>query len=351
VIKVLVPDMPTADELLPFLREMDEARVYVKGGPLVRRLERVLSIATGGVPCAVVANGTVSLELALRAMDLPKGSGVLVPAVTFMASGQAIVNADLVPVICDVDLEMWQLTPAIATRSLDLADVSCVMPVAAFGAPVEVGRWETFIQETGLPVLIDAAGAILEQRESRHLKLHISYSLNATKAIGAGEGGVVVSSDASLIARVADLANFGAGGTNARMSEYHAAVGLASLQRTAPDGLAWRQRLAASYSENLPAGARIGGGAQRGRTLLPVQLPEGRWAEDVAAALLAAGFETKAWYRPYLDELPQFMPCQKLGPMPVTQMLRQRLLGLPFHAFLTTDDVRQVCYALKDALA
>jgi dTDP-4-amino-4,6-dideoxygalactose transaminase len=92
MIRVLIPSMPTADELLPFLREIDERKVYVNGGPLVRRLEAE-DRGLDESPCTVVSNGTLSLELALRAMNLPQGCGVLVPAVTYVASAQAIVNA------------------------------------------------------------------------------------------------------------------------------------------------------------------------------------------------------------------------------------------------------------------
>lgn len=351
MIKVLIPSMPTADELLPFLREIDATRHYVKGGPLVRRLEVELSALTRS-PCTVVSNGTVSLELALRAMDLPRGSGVLVPAVTFVASAQAIVNAGLQPVICDVAPDTWQLDAemarSICAHALPGA-ISAVMPVAAFGRDVPIAPWEAFAASTGLRVLIDAAGAIYDQCSSTNPAIVISYSLNATKALGAGEGGVVATSDLRLGEHVASLANFGPGGTNARMSEYHAAVALASLN-IAPD---WRGQLGMRYFARLPERTRGGlfGGEQSRRTLLCVALPRNRSAESVGMALAHDGIETKAWYRPYLDERDEFLQCPKYGPMPNTEMLRQRLLGLPYHAFLTEGDVDFVCKKLEEAIA
>jgi dTDP-4-amino-4,6-dideoxygalactose transaminase len=344
VIKVLIPDMPTADELLPYLREIDASRVYVNQGPLVRRLEDQLSALVKN-PCAVVANGTVSMELALRAMNLPRGSEVLVPAVTYVASGQAIVNAGLAPVICDVDPQSWQLTPEIAGAALPhFPKARAVMPVAAFGLPVPIEPWEKFTYETNLPVLIDAAGAIYGQQSSTIPEIVVSYSLHATKAIGAGEGGAIATCDLTLLERIEQLATFGAGGTNAKMSEYHAAVALASMARVRPD---WRAPLIRAYVENLPE-HEFQFGSHPQQTLFPVLLSD---AHTAATSLSRSGIETKQWYRPFLDERTEFFNFQKFGPQPVTPMLRQRMLGLPWHAFLTESDVARVCAVLQEALA
>lgn len=354
MIRVLVPSMPTADELLPYLREIDRSKVYVNGGPMVCRLEQGLQAMVGN-PCVAVSNGTVSLELALRALHLPWGAEVLVPAVTYVASAQAIVNAGLVPVICDVDAATWQLDPGLATEIVAVTankSIRAVMPVAAFGSPVPVEPWERFTAATGLPVLIDAAGAIYGQQASAAPGIIVSYSLHATKAIGCGEGGVISTSDRVLLERVRSMSCFGPGGTNAKMSEYHAAVGLASLARNwAPAAGEWRLALAQRYAQRLPGALTYQAGPpQSGRTLLPVLLPAEAHAETVGEWMMNAGIETRAWYRPFLDERHDLRGFAKLGPLSTTAMLRQRLLGLPFHAHLTADDVEHVCDVLRTQL-
>lgn len=342
--------MPTADELLPWLRQMDVSHVYVNGGPMLQdlqtQLERRLTY------CAIVSNGTLALELALRALDLRPRAGVLVPAVTFVASGQAIVNAGLSPVICDVDPKTWQLDAGEAERIVDADDsIAAVMPVAAFGMPVPIRPWERFALRNGRPVLIDAAGALLEQTPSHMPSIAIAFSLHATKAIGAGEGGVVASANRDLVQRVRDMSTFGRGGTNAKMSEYHASAALASLARRAGS---WRHEIGRTYSYALPRGVELQlGPFQHSRTLLPVLLPDGvLTAEAVQVELLRAGVETKLWYRPFLDERPEFLNASKwqCEPVSTTAMLRQRLIGLPFHAFMTADDVQHVCSTLTGIL-
>jgi len=351
VIRVLIPDMPTADELLPWLRLIDTTRHYVKGGPLVQQLQRELAALTGA-PCTAVANGTVSLELALRAMALPQGAGVLVPAVTFIATAQAIINAGLSPVLHDVSADTWQLDAAAATEvALHSRSIRCALPVASFGRAVPVGPWERFAYDTNLPVLIDAAGAIYDQQASPDPDIVVSCSLNATKAIGAGEGGIVSTCDLILGERVAQLANFGPGGTNARMSEYHAAVALASIRHNSERD--WRTPLCARYAERLPAIAMLGPqiAGQSARTMLPALLPPHCSAVAVGAALAAAGVESRCWYRPLLDERPELIGCARIGDLAVTAMLRERLIGLPYHALLTEPDVDRVCSALAEAIA
>lgn len=344
MIKVLIPDMPTADELLPYLREIDENRVYVNGGPLVRQLEFQLFELVNN-PCRVVSNGTVSLELALRALNLPRGGEVLVPAVTYVASGQAIVNAGLRPVLCDVDPDTWQLTPQIAAAALPhCPKLVAVMPVAAYGLPVPIKPWERFAKETSLPIVIDAAGAIFGQRSSKSPDIVVSYSLHATKALGCGEGGVVASANEQLLQRVEELANFGPGGTNAKMSEYHAAVGLASLARR-PNN--WRQRVAIGYADCSYATGLDVRFWNCSQTLLPLLLSQGRDAHTVSTALARHGIESKQWYRPFLDERGEFRACQRMGDLTVTEDLRRRCLGLPFHAFLSEADVARVCAVLQ----
>jgi dTDP-4-amino-4,6-dideoxygalactose transaminase len=349
MIKLLVPDMPTADDLLPYLRRIDAARVYVNNGPLVQELQARLEQMTGA-HVALVSNGTVALELALKAAteDLvteeEDGLGfdhneVLMPALTFSATGLAALNAGLVPRLTDCDRSSWQMR---ATEKIN-PHVAAVLPVATFGVPVETRQFNYY----RVPVVIDAAGAFPYQEVSKDKNITTCFSLHATKFIGCGEGGFVASANKERIERIRSLSSFGENGTNAKMSEYHAAVALASLDRMTEKERK-SSHIRQMYAEHF---AQIGELRYSvSSTLLNVLLPMS--AAKIIPLLLEKGIETKQWYRPYLDERIEFMDGRgtTCGKFPVTDHLRGHLLGLPFHNFLTEDDVKYVCNKLAEVL-
>lgn len=352
LIKLLVPDMPTAAELAPYLERMDRAEWYSNNGPLVRELEETLRLRIGA-PSLVVANATVALELTLRALRLPRGSRVLVPAMTFTASGQAIWNAQLQPVLCDVDPTTWQMTPETAAAGSGGSDIRAAMPVASFGMPVPLDGWEVFSRENRIPVVIDAAAALMTQGASRFNRVTSVYSLHATKFIGAGEGGAIASHDSFMLNQIRKLSTFGPWGTNAKMSEYHAAVALASLDRLT-EKRARMQPLADAYNRHFLGAlstVRINQTVRYDTTTLCALLPDHMNATDTIADLAVEHIESKQWYRPFLDEQTQFQSCfRPYAGLPVTDQIRARMVGLPFHHRMTVADVDDVCETLADLI-
>ena len=361
-IPLLVPDMPERAELEPFLGEIDAARWYTNFGPLLRRFETgVAGLFAAPVPSlTTVSNGTLALELGLAALGLPKGAKVLIPALTFVASASAALRAGLSPVFCDVDSESWVLTPAIAREAMRRTRVECVMPVAAFGCPLPAGEWDAFSEETGVPVLIDAAGAFGNQHAGE--KIALAFSLHATKAFGVGEGGLVVARNAGHVERVRRLSNFGIDartgyselvGSNAKMSEFHAAVGMAALARW-PERSRRRRELHQRYLREMSdscAGVTLQLRPADGiYTIFQVALPEGVRREAVAAALASQGIESRAWYLPLVPDHPAYAACETTD-VTAVRLLGPQLLGLPFHSRLSDEDITRVCSALAAAIA
>lgn len=370
-IPLLVPDMPLAEELLPWLKRIDATRWYSNFGPLVRELEGALIgmfalRSDRALHLTTVSNCTVGLELALIALDLKPGSKVLVPALTFVATATAVIRAGHVPVIADVDARSWLLTPAIARAALQSTDLAAVLPVATFGCPHEIEEWNTFIAETGLPVVIDAAAAFGNQWECGRTTL--VFSLHATKSLAAGEGGVVVSRDFDLIARIRKLSNFGINldphevtpigqvdipGTNAKMSEYHAAIGLANLAKW-PALAATRIELHARYAARLGEVAGLNPRWQRVpaetvRTLMCFRVRSGGLREAIEVACAAAGIETRRWYLPPLNRHFAFSHLPIAGTLHESNRLFNELVGLPFHVRLTPADIDAIVKAVGHA--
>lgn len=362
-IPLLIPDMPRADELTGLLREIDAHRWYTNFGPLARRFEAQLA---GGfeqhAPVSVVSvcNCTLALELLLAACRLPAASTVLVPALTFVATGTAIRRAGHRVLLADVDPQRWTLTPEIARAAAEAQRVACVIPVAMLGCPVDAGQWDAFSAETGIPVIIDAAGAFGNQAAGR--RVAAAFSLHATKTMGMGEGGFAVSGDADWIERVRCLSNFGIdpgdfkvhqAGSNAKLSEYHAAVGIAALARW-PERAALRSALATEYRQCLEAkcdGIRFQqrpvGGAYAAFCVL---LPASTDPNLVGSRLSAVGIETRRWYYPPLNGHPAFADSAVAGKLAATTRISSSLLGLPFHLDLNPVGIDRIARELAQIL-
>jgi dTDP-4-amino-4,6-dideoxygalactose transaminase len=348
VIKVMVASLPTLAQLQTRFEAIDFAHVYTNHGPMVRRLEEQVS-QNLGIGVNAVANCTLGLEALFGALRRLFGvDRVLVPAMTFRATGLAAIRAGLTVHLADIGIENWQLPVSAAEEWLaqQPPGKAAIAPVATFGAPVAVHQWAGFAERFNAHVVVDAAGALYTQGVAASRFVHYAWSLHATKFIGGAEGGLIGSRDNDVLNDAASLCSFGVGGTNAKLSEYHAAIALTSMDT------AWMRRkvagkLAHAYSRWLGDAPVImqPGTVDTDRSLFCVLLPWDRTASTVMERMTAAGIETKQWYAPFLDEVFGWR-----GPLPVTKQFRDRMIGLPFHQSLTLDDVSYVCANLKRIL-
>lgn len=349
-IRLYTPDLPGVDALAPFMRRIEAAQWYTNFGPLERALAaEVAALLDADHPPAVAtaSSGTAALTLALSALQLRAGSAVLTPALTFPATAAAIRAAGLEPLLADVDPDEWRLTPEIAAPWR--GRVSAVVPVAAFGVGLPVTPWDAFADESGLPVLFDAAGALGNQAMPK--RCVAAFSLHATKTLGVGEGGILAAYDAGLVERARRLSNFGfedgvtvAPTGNAKFSEWHAAVGLAQISRS---HALWeaKKSLSAAYRLALPQLPMQKGAPGNLVVRLPVS------ADRTADRLADEGIETRRFYQPDLTRHPAYECSPRAGELSTTAALHDRLLGLPFHGRLTPEDVVTVTRALTAAVA
>ena len=357
---VLRPKLPSASELLPYLEEIDQRRWYSNSGPLVTRLEEQLSRRLGfsGSGVVTVANCTLGLTVALMARRVRGRSLCLMPSWTFAATPHAARAAGLTPWFHDVDRRTWALNPDEVIDSLKRMPhpVSSLVVVSPFGAPIDIKAWEEFENRTGIAVIVDAAAGFDTAQPSR---IPFVVSLHATKILGAGEGGFIASTDSLFLERVKACCNFGFQGSrnamvaalNAKMSEYHAAVGLASLT-------GWKQtrrqhaHLAEWYQEavrrldHVSLQPHYGHGWVSATT--SIILPQ-RARDRVSGRLQKYGVETRLWWGEGCHRQPAFMDCPR-GPLPVTEELGARVLGLPHFPDMQKHDVEFVVEGLSEAL-
>ena len=378
----LIPDMPSADDILPYLRRIDATRRYTNFGPLVLEFENKLRThlrhadrlqKAEEISLVTVCNGHQALEIGMRVMGIGAGHHVLVPAITFPSCPLAIQHVGAEPVLGDVDSNSWTLTPQIARMIVAKTPINAVMPVAVYGLPLPTEEWDTFSSDTGIPVLIDAAAALEAQQIPRHgLVMH---SMHATKPFGIGEGAVLVSRDTALIEQIRRHENFGTqmriaydDGSNGKMNEYSAAVGLAQLARW-EDNKRKRRKVLALYREQLaPLSAHLS--LQVGLETTVASLLMLRLKAPIANKLCAwfegKGLAVHRTYMPPLYRHPHFATLSvagsdgTVGPidgekrtaavMQNCESLTRSVIGIPFHPFLIESDIAVVCALLRDGI-
>lgn len=353
-VPLLVPDMPAAAALLPWLERIDAQRRYANFGALACAFEDRLSAQWAAPPEVVsTSSGTAALEVGIAALGIAAGSAALVPAFTFAATASAAIRNRLDVVFSDVAADSWQLTPAIAREVAKRRKLGLVIPVATFGCAVSAAAWDVFTQETGIPVLVDAAAAFGNQEIGTLTSC--AFSFHATKPFGIGEGGAFVTRERALARRARRLSNFGyenrvshEAGTNAKLSEFAAAVGLAQAERWA-ERQQRRRGLWAAYHAALAKvpGVRLQATGDSLPAVCVLRVP--RNADRVCDALGIAGIETRRWYCPPLHRHPAFAACGR-DDLRETQLLAREALGVPWFGLMTEAQCDGVAGELATAL-
>lgn len=365
-IPLLIPSLPTAMEVLPYIQRIDQRHLYTNFGPLVCEFEeKILNLfktsqGENSLYVTTVSSGTTGLELALTVLDLPSNARILMPAFTFVATATAVVRCGFQPIFADVDKNSWILTPDIAREVLQQTSFEAIMPVATFGCPQDIVAWEHFYAETGIPVIIDAAGAFGNQNIGKNVLT--VFSLHATKTFGVGEGGIVAGGNQEHIDIIRELSNFGINksvggikyskGTNAKMSEYHAAVGLAALQKWQDRQIHYQQlyQVYVSKIQEFCPSIKLQCKPTEGTyATFQVLLPEYYDNRSVANDLNVQGIETRFWYTPLVCDHVPFVACQNFG-LKNSRRIVKSIIGLPFHLFLDEQAMIWICTQLASEI-
>lgn len=356
------PRLPKASSIFPYLEAIEEDRWYTNRGRLAWRLEELLSERFGCRAHGVIsfASGTVALESAILAhagLANPERPLALLPSYTFVATAHAAIRCGYRLHFVDVDPQTWMLDPDAMTVHPHVSRAGLILPVAAYGRMPDMMGWERVQAATGVPVVIDAAASFerflaAPGSVSEHIPAALSF--HATKSFTTAEGGAVLWNGGDALLRLAQISNFGLDearqcklqGMNGKLSEYHAAIGLACLDQWAVRS-AQHKSVAAAWSSathhwpgHIVTTPEVGGNY----VLFAAQDTEA--AEAVAKALDAAGIDTRRWYGQGLHRQP-FLCGEAADPLPATEELASRLLGLPAAIDLTADEITMMAKAIN----
>ncbi len=232
------PNIGDRQRLLDRINDLLDRRWFTNNGPFVREFEQTVADVLGVKHCVAMSNGTVALEIAIRALGLT--GEVIVPAFTFVATAHALQWQEITPVFCDIDPRTHNMDPLQVER-LITPRTTGIIAVHLWGRPSEVEALTEIADSRNLRLLFDAAhafGCSYKGQMIANFGNAEVFSFHATKFFNTFEGGAVVTNDDELAAKIRLMKNFGfAGydkviyiGTNGKMSEVAAAMGLTGLE-------------------------------------------------------------------------------------------------------------------------
>lgn len=231
------PNMGDRDAFIKHVNDIFDRRWLSNNGPLVEQLEKRIAEALGVKHCVAMCNGTVALEIAIRAVQLT--GEVIVPSYTFIATAHALSWQGITPVFADIDPITHTLDPD-AVRRMITPRTTGILATHLWGAPCDVEQLQAIADEHGLKLIFDAAHSFLSSYGNRMIggfgEAEV-FSFHATKFFNTFEGGAVTTNDDDLANTMRLMRNFGfAGldnvihpGTNGKMTEICAAMGLVNL--------------------------------------------------------------------------------------------------------------------------
>ena len=336
-------------------------------GSYVGRFEQALAQTCGVAHAIAVSSGTVALQVALHVGGVEPGAEVIVPALTFVASANAIVHAGAVPHFVDVDETTLGISPPrLAEHLAQVGEmrggklynkqtgrrIAAILPVHVFGHPVDMDALTAVAEKNQLLAIEDATealGSFYKGRPCGSLAPLSTLSFNGNKVVTTGGGGAVLTNDAALAQRIRHLTTTAKlphrwaflhdeVGWNFRMPNLNAALGLAQLEQLAQMVQA-KRRLQRRYAEQFADFERLhvfadASFARSNYWLVTLILDEDN--ESLLNAILAATNEAGLMTRPIwtpMHRLPMYADHPR-APLPVTESLAARIINVPSSPFL-----------------
>ncbi len=335
-------------------------------GEYVGRFETAFSEFCGARHAICCSSGTAALHLALLALAVGPGDEVLVPTLTFVATANAVTFCGARPVFIDAESKTWNVDPSLLEARIT-PRTKGIVAVHLYGHAAEMDSVLAVAQRHGLFVIEDAAEAHGAQYRGRPVGTFgnmATFSFSGNKTITTGEGGMVVTDDAALAAKVCQLKAqamdptrrywFPRIGFNYQLTNIAAAIGLAQMEMAS-----WhvqrRRQIASWYREDLDGVSGITRQAEQpwashAYWMFSVLLDEAAADRDAVMARLAErGIETRPVFYP-LHTLPPYRAGAADSALPVAERIARRGLSLPTWGGLTREDVHYVSECLRDCL-
>jgi len=358
------PNTGNREAFLARINQVLDAGYLTNNGPRVLELEQRLSDLLRVKHVVAVCNGTLALELLIRAMGL--AGEVILPSLTFVATAHALSMLGITPVFCDVDPVTHNLDPQQVERSIT-PQTTAILGVHLWGRACEVEELEALSRRHKLALIYDAAHAFSCSQNGRMIGNFGNaeiFSFHATKFFHTLEGGAVTTADTQLADRIRLLRNFGfAGldhvvsiGTNAKMNEISAAMGLTLLDdlNSITETNFKNYNLYTNLLENLPGVCLVSYNPNEHNNYQYIvleidaekaglsrdQMNDILWAENIRARRYF--FPGVHRMEPYRSTLPAYS-----NQLPVTERLVHRLMALPNGTSIREMEIEAICNIIR----
>lgn len=352
------PHTRARDSFIKRAGDMFDRQWFTNDGPLVRELEARLAEHLGVRHCVAMCNGTLALEITIRALGL--SGEVIVPSYTFVATAHALYWQGVTPVFADID-PVTHTLDADAVRQMITPRTTGIIGVHLWGRPADTKGLQAVADEHNLQLIYDAAHAF----DCTHLGRPIGgfgraevFSFHATKFFSTFEGGAVTTDDDELAEAMRLMRNFGFSGydnvihpgTNGKLTEVCAAMGLSNLEHLS-DLVQVNIRNHRAYVEGLAAtpGVRVlsfDGDERHNHQYAVLELGEERapQRDSLVATLHANNVLARKYFWPGVHRME---PYRRLFPhaglmLPVTKNVAERVVVLPNGPTVSTQDIARV---------
>jgi dTDP-4-amino-4,6-dideoxygalactose transaminase len=346
MIPVTKPHLPAIQEFELYVRNIWERQWLTNNGPLVNELELELKKYLSVDHLLFVSNGTIALQLAIKALEL-EGEVITTPF-SFVATSSSIVWQNCKPVYVDIDRETFNIDPRKIEEAITPA-TSAIIATHVYGNPCDIDAIQEIAARYKLKVIYDGAHAFGTTYKNKSVFAYgdiSTVSFHATKLYHTTEGGAIFTKDPDLLRKMASMRNFGhngpddfAGlGINAKNCEFHAAMGLCNLRKI-HEILDHRRLLSFYYWKSLATlratYPRLNADLDYNYAYFPVLFESADLMLKCLKALENEKIYCKRYFFPALSTLPFLAPV----PMPVCEDIASRILCLPLYHSLTSSDL------------
>lgn len=351
MIQVTSPFLPPISEFECYLSKIWESQWLTNMGPLSCELEDKLKDYLRVRNLLYVANGTLALQIAIKALGLT--GEIITTPFTFVATTSSIVWEGCTPVFVDINeksltIDVTKIEEAITENT------TAIVATHVYGNPCDVDAINTIARKYGLKVIYDAAhsfGVTIHGKSIFEFGDISTCSLHATKLYHSVEGGLIVTNNKDLITKATYMRNFGFLGSekfgdigiNAKNCEFHAAMGLVNLKYL-PAIHDKRKQLTERYYQNLKETGLFmplwHPDASRNYAYLPVVFDSEDLAVDCLKALQRKEVYARRYFYPSLSKALPYLPAAN---MPISEDIASRVLCLPLYFDLSMEDVDMIC--------